>query len=811
MIFKSYLRRKIYALEKLKGNKPKYSIFDRFIDVLLNLLWCIWMEKWFGVNKENKRMIKWAKIKKIIETNGTFINFLLKSLLGFMSGILLTVGMFMFLLLQLNYSYSKATVISSAIGGVLTLGLAFSPICRCIFMMVLPQLFSDKGRHALLMYAFILSFSGPSKTTLHNTGVLSESLTCLQDEIKSAIRQIVEIIKKPLLAIRSSITRIKANLAIIINKMKKGMLAVKNTVIQLVRTIKSAYEWLYSIMNICNKKVGTPYQRCTKMFDNALEECKVTVSPTFDFMCSISYVISNVCYTVKFLDSLCEFFEFINESIFGAIHNSLKSYVRHMKNMFYVSIEFKHSFAFESTPSKLSSDIIRGIITEIKYKIENVVLLFDWAGSIFSFFFLYVFVRVLRYRHKYLTVDSFDNKYLTNELYELDERKQILDRPTIMPLTRVEKNKFIERTSTHLLPRERKALFRSLAILLLATFKILIQMAVDYSLYWILITVRKYGRLSSQLDPPRMIDVNIEGDGILADLYKTIIQTFKPVAKEMNMDTMSCLPNPWPPNYDCYQRIIFVLALTWLLAIMQPYGLRFRSYVMGYYHPDVASTRAVWLHNHIIRRRISFVKFARRFLRRKFGLGGGEGATDTSFMDFIYSKCPFLDRIWSRKKQTVCLLCGYKAKERDFKLGEIILCANENCKGVYCSKCFTDIDNICTLCSNPIHYGDITDISEEKDSSSDATETNAVKLSLRKRPWKKIGKQRHAVTWAKRKVSSIFHKYSSGEEGDISDDRSSVCTNSTCSTVSNSYENDPNYVNADLNYRTLIVESQDGI
>jgi len=54
-----------------------------------------------------------------------------------------------------------------------------------------------------------------------------------QDEIKSAIRQIVEIIKKPLLAIRTSITRIKANLAVIINKMKKGMLAVKNTVIEL--------------------------------------------------------------------------------------------------------------------------------------------------------------------------------------------------------------------------------------------------------------------------------------------------------------------------------------------------------------------------------------------------------------------------------------------------------------------------------------------------------------------------------------------------------------------------------------------------
>ncbi|XP_025200427.1 DC-STAMP domain-containing protein 2-like [Melanaphis sacchari] len=803
-------------MEWLKKRITKYPLMAvlavKYLGIPETLLWCIWMEKWFGVNKENKRMIKWAKIKKILETNGTFANFLLKSLLGFMSGILLTMVMFMFLLLQLNYSYTKATIISSTIGSVLTLGLAFSPICRCIFMMVLPQLFSDKGRHALLMYAFILSFSGPSKTTLHNTGVLSESLTCLQDEIKSAIRQIVEIIKKPLLAVRSSITRIKADLAVIINKMKKGMLAVKNTVTELVRTIKSAYEWLYSVMNICNKKVGTPYQRCTKMFDNALEECKVTVSPTFDWMCSISYVISNVCYTVKFLDSLCEFFELINESIFSAIQNSLKSYVRHMKNMFYVSIEFKHSFAFESTPNKLSSDIIRGIVTEIKYKIENIVMLFDWAGSIFSFFFLYVFVRVLRYRQKYLAVDSFDNKYLTNELYELDERKQILDRPTILPLTRVEKNKFIERTSAHLILKERKALFRSLAILLLATFKILIQMAVDYSLYWILITVRKYGRLSTQLDPPRMIDLNIDGDGILADLYKTIIQTFKPVANEMNMDTMSCLPNPWPPNYDCYRRIIFVLTLTWFLAIMQPYGLRFRSYVMGYYHPDVAMTRAVWLHNHIIRRRINFVKFARRFLRRKFGLRGEENTTDTSFLDLIYSKYPFLDRIWSRQKQTVCLLCGYKAKKIDLKSGEIVSCDNGNCKGVYCSKCFTDIDNKCTLCSNPINYGDITDISEEKDSSSDATETNVVKISIHKKLTKKIRKRKHALKWVKTKASSVFRRVSTDEEGNDGDESSiSECSNSTCSTVSNSYENDPNYENSDLNYRTLIVESQDDI
>lgn len=54
---------------------------------------------------------------------------------------------------------------------------------------------------------------------------------------------------------------------------------------------------------------------------------------------------------------------------------------------------------------------------------------------------------------------------------------------------------------------------------------------------------------------PNVVDVNVDGHGILADLYKTIIHTFKPVANQINMDTMSCLPNPLPPNYDCYRQI----------------------------------------------------------------------------------------------------------------------------------------------------------------------------------------------------------------------------------------------------------------
>lgn len=57
--------------------------------------------------------------------------------------------------------------------------------------------------------------------------------THFQDEIKSAIQQIVNILRKPILAIRSSLEHVKVEMAKIINKIKKGMATIKETVMGL--------------------------------------------------------------------------------------------------------------------------------------------------------------------------------------------------------------------------------------------------------------------------------------------------------------------------------------------------------------------------------------------------------------------------------------------------------------------------------------------------------------------------------------------------------------------------------------------------
>jgi hypothetical protein len=89
-----------------------------------------------------------------------------------------------------------------------------------------------------------------------------------------------------------------------------------------VQVIKSVAQWLGSIVNICNKKVGTPYQRCMRVLDGAVADCQAKLGPLFNWLCSITYVASIVCYIVRVLDLICMLLDVINENIVGVVKRS---------------------------------------------------------------------------------------------------------------------------------------------------------------------------------------------------------------------------------------------------------------------------------------------------------------------------------------------------------------------------------------------------------------------------------------------------------------------------------------------------------
>lgn len=62
--------------------------------------------------------------------------------------------------------------------------------------------------------------------------------------------------------------------------------------------------------------------------------------------------------------------------------------------------------------------------------------------------------------------------------------------------------------------------------------------------------------------------------------------------------------------------------------------------------------------------------------------------------------------------QSACLLCGEVFRKDN--ASKAINCSKPSCPGVYCEQCFADLKNLCTICLEPIQYGDISDNSEEK-------------------------------------------------------------------------------------------------
>lgn len=99
-----------------------------------------------------------------------------------------------------------------------------------------------------------------------------------------------------------------------------------------MRVITSVFQWLGNIVNICNKKLGTPFDRCQKVFDGAVAECKAQLGPLFAGICNVTYVAGALCYAVKPLDFICMLVSYVADVIVDAVRKStLKLYIKALR------------------------------------------------------------------------------------------------------------------------------------------------------------------------------------------------------------------------------------------------------------------------------------------------------------------------------------------------------------------------------------------------------------------------------------------------------------------------------------------------
>lgn len=116
------------------------------------------------------------------------------------------------------------------------------------------------------------------------------------------------------------------------------------------------------------------------------------------------------------------------------------------------------------------------------------------------------------------------------------------------------------------------------------------------------------------------------------------------------------------------------------------------------------------------------MKFMRRRLREKYGLDKftKSSAEKSSLVEYLATKSELLRQIFiyfGYTEKKFCLVCAKPGFQDDFDTFKH--CQTPGCKGIYCEDCFRDLNNMCTICMHPIEYGDMSDLSEELDSSDE--------------------------------------------------------------------------------------------
>ena len=92
--------------------------------------------------------------------------------------------------------------------------------------------------------------------------------------------------------------------------------------------MQSVADWLSNIIRICNKKVGTPYERCHNLFEEAIVDCRAKLGPYFGTVCNITHLVKTICYALKPLDFICKAIDYVEDTVVSEVKKSTLKFIK---------------------------------------------------------------------------------------------------------------------------------------------------------------------------------------------------------------------------------------------------------------------------------------------------------------------------------------------------------------------------------------------------------------------------------------------------------------------------------------------------
>ncbi|NWR59176.1 DCST2 protein, partial [Bucorvus abyssinicus] len=514
---------------------------------------------------------------------------------GFVLGMALAslYGALVLLMRGHNIWYCLVTTISLGTG--LGLGMAFSANMRLTVLLSLPHIFTREGKVLMLLLVLGMAVQGPCTNILHNFSRAAESLSCGAELALNQTAERLQRAQEPLLNALSEIKDIAHKAKVVGDRVRKFFRSIMDSVSHIGERgsrgpslVPAPPHPAFSPMGRrCNREMGKPFQRCLRIFDNARDNCKRAIP--FLFV---------LCYLVDLVKPYCGL---ANRAWVPAplrterplvAPAALENTLDRVRQEFEFNISAVHHFDISLNASKSLGEVALDIMEDVGQRLEPT----RWFLGLFMHLsfcaILYMYLQALRYRHRYLRDDHFDNFYITRRFVEIDLRRAEQGRPTVLPLTIWESGRYITPAAPWLSKQERRQYGLQLVGVLRHVLLGLSIILGDYSLFWLLDLVRHQLQGEIVARAPEELSVTVNGTGYASDIFRDLVSAFDAL-QQGNVSVLSqrCLLQPVEPDYGTYLSMGILYGICIFIAVFGSHVARLRRVVCAAYYPSREQVR----------------------------------------------------------------------------------------------------------------------------------------------------------------------------------------------------------------------------
>jgi hypothetical protein len=457
----------------------------------------------------------------------------LKKIFSFFFGVLLGVGFYYLILIDLNFTEGASIVMGIVICLMLGLGNAFSSQIRCITLLTLPSFGGKVGRGVIKTFVLAFILSGPVENITSNGKEVVRVFACTTSLTFNLTKTRFELMFKPfseaLFGMKADVNEVKDTMRSIrdvsapvvgevedeteMRKLKEenDYMDAKTGDSSRSKEIIAKYEgkgekseaekfekmYLKKIELRCEDQFTKAANNCRDMFKTAYDKCYDAVTwiaawllcwpMKLDFVCNIAQALGGT--------SRCDPSKDIDPGFGDGYVYLKKSRGQFSENFKNVRLQYKIGKIKQLIDIRDSRDTAKAILHSVNAKRSILHKLLVVLKRILAFVFLRIILNAQTYLDKYLSDIQFDNVYITTYFRKIDARRRKQGKYTLLPLKKIEKKKLVDPCTPLPLKTENQQLLWQTVHLLLEMVTATTFILLDRLFYEGLDLVRRHARI----------------------------------------------------------------------------------------------------------------------------------------------------------------------------------------------------------------------------------------------------------------------------------------------------------------------------